>query len=249
VTRWAVLLLGLGAAACPKPSRTPDAGAVVLLPGEHTDLKAAMIRVYPDFRASRVTHVHAGLVRSLRIPELNTAPFRSQVQVFTWGRGFGRSDAGVEVLGARAPYSVHYSEPTPIEARLELRMELKPDDLMNIAHSPVPPTSRDFAAKLPRPHFAQPGQNTVFYFSIGYDESSGPGDLLLRRVMVGWVNQGYVSEPAVALDPDGGIPALGENWSGVFEQRAKGARIEARKQASHFELKYEQRIPEEEPPR
>jgi hypothetical protein len=245
--------LGLVAWACTRsavPGSAFDAGPVaplVVEPAMHTDLRSAMILVFPDFREATVGYVQSGLVRHLATPTSGRPPLATRLEVFALGQGFmpAGADAGAGAVAVRSPFEVH-SVPETGGFALELRLPMRLEDLGKLLRSPNALHTEQLVTLLPTPSWTRPLRQPELYFELTYDETSRTGDLLLRRLVEGLEATGFQSEPGAEQTVrlvDGGVAPFPESSEVVMSRPRTGSRIVARKTGREVLLRYTQRLP------
>lgn len=186
---WLFALAALGALSCDrcaKPAATVDAGcpscALSLRQAHPTDVRTALMTLFPEFRGAVLTGGSAELVRELEWMVPEGQALEQVLAPLVRAKGFAPPDGGVPgVVGVRGPFTLHATAEGG-HLRLAARLPVDNDDVAQIYQSPAPLSTEVMGTFLPVPDGAKPISER-FTLSIDYQAREVRADFLVRQMV------------------------------------------------------------------
>ena len=211
-------LLSASCARCSKSAAAPDAGCVsceLSLRQTHpTDVRTALMAIFPEFRGASLTGGSAELARDLEWTPPEGKSLEEVLAPLVRAKGFSPPDGGkAGCIGVRGPLSLHATAARG-HLLLTARLPVDNDDVAQIFQSPAPLSTEVLGTFLPVPEGAR-AVSEHFTLFIDYQAREVRADFLVRQ-MVDLLQGGRwtVAEFPAGWEPDrradggvGGIPA------------------------------------------
>ncbi len=256
---WPVVVGLLALAGCDRcggGGQRADAGRVVavdagtasaLRPGPRgalhaTDLRSAMILIFPEFRGAQVKGGRAELVREVTWSPSGSGQQLSEVVGPQLKRqGFGAPDiTDTSVSAKRAPFELQVRRADgQVVSTVALPLE---GDVMNkLLHSPSPMGTEHLSTLLPR----LPGETAAresFRMELNYVAKSDRANFLVRSLVEDLMEGGWMpTTPLVGWEPrlpDGGVGPIPVELELTLVNEDSGGRLEIKRRSGEVMLSY-----------
>ena len=214
-----------GCARC-QSAGTPDAGAAHVR--RQTDLRSALLIIFPEYRGTRVTSGIARLTRTVTgSADAASAAAKKTLEV----NGFASSNEGA--VWSRPPYEARVDGATWVIA-----VPLDQDTVERVYMAPTAMSTADLAMWFPRAPMPFATANEVFDLELRYDASPEPRSTFLTRQLVQLLlgsGQWRALELPEDWNVDGGQPGL---FNARLEQVSSHASFTIRREGHSVSLHY-----------
>ncbi|MHB8878477.1 MAG: hypothetical protein ACYC8T_32675 [Myxococcaceae bacterium] len=229
---WGVLLVALALFSCERCSRPPaapvnDTG----LPGQTraTDLRTALMTIFPEIRGATVTAGYAQLSRELDWqPPAGTSLAQALAGPMA-AKGFAPPDGGeAELIGVRSSFTLHATRRGG-HVVVSIRLPLENTQVTELYQSPAPLSTETMATYLAVPKGARPVSET-FVLAIDYAGREERVDFLVRQ-LVDMLVAGYWTASKLpegwepTRRPDGGVGGVPASFELTLNRAAPATEI------------------------
>jgi len=246
---WALGLIAVASVSCgrcSRPTQAVDAGCpsceLSLRETHPTDVRTALMTVFPEFRGAVLTGGSAELVRDLSWTLPEGKPLEEVLAPLVRAKGFSAPDGGgAGLIGSRGPLTLHASTQGG-HLLLTARLPVDNDDVAQIFQSPAPLSTEVLGTFLPVPEGARP-LSERFTLSIDYQAREVRADFLVRQMvdlLVGghWTVTRYPQGWEPDRRPDGGVGGIPAKFELTVARQAPATSVRVVRDGAkvHIEL-------------
>ena len=228
---------------------TVDAGAPASPAVAHgrlpaTDLRSAVILIYPEYRG---VYAVAGRAWLERVVQLSGDVKPAEVlPPLLKAKGFTDiSEAEGTVKAKRAPFEFEATREGD-QLKMQIAMPVTEKEIGRLLYSPAPISTEHMQFMMPAlPKADVKGIEDTFTLDLGYGAKPERANFLIRQVVegliaVGWAPTTPLTGWAKEKKPDGGVGDIPLQMTAIIHQEDTGGTLEVRRNAGRVLLHYTQ---------